>query len=108
LFIFWYFKKAFTNSAKEESKSENVLYELTFKAGYLLADKFETNENYDALEDRELIIVLNEISRDIIGYILSTRPQKIITHDNLFTSHYQLKTNTVLQMKDAQISFKTV
>jgi hypothetical protein len=28
--------------------------------------------------------------------------------DNLFTGYDQLKTNTVLQMKDAEIDFKTI
>jgi adenine-specific DNA-methyltransferase len=36
------------------------------------------------------------------------KPKKVITLDDLFAGNDQLKTNTVLQMKDAGIDFKTV
>ncbi len=44
----------------------------------------------------------------IITEIITANPKKIITLDNLFTGNDQLKTNTVLQMKDAGIEFKTI
>ena len=43
----------------------------------------------------------------IIDTIIKAQPQKVITLDNLFTGNDQLKTNTMLQMKDAGIDFNT-
>jgi adenine-specific DNA-methyltransferase len=36
------------------------------------------------------------------------KPNKVVTLDILFANNDQLKTNTVLQMKDAGIDFKTI
>ena len=99
---------AFTNPVKEESKTENMLFELMLKAGYLLTDKVETKLNYYSVNNGELIIALEELNQKIIDSIIAAQPQKVITLDNLFTGNDQLKTNTVLQMKDAGIDFKTI
>jgi adenine-specific DNA-methyltransferase len=99
---------AFTNPVKAESKNENMLYELMLKAGYLITDKIEAKENYFSVNEGELIIALKEINQIIIDSIISAKPKKVITLDNLFTGNDQLKTNTVLQMKDAGIDFKSI
>ncbi|HEY8689512.1 MAG TPA: site-specific DNA-methyltransferase [Chitinophagaceae bacterium] len=99
---------AFTNPVKEESKADNMLYELMLKAGYLLTDKVETKGKYYSVNDGELIIALEELNQKIIDSIIAAQPKKVITLDNLFTGNDQLKTNTVLQMKDAGIYFKTI
>jgi adenine-specific DNA-methyltransferase len=101
---------AFTNPVREESKTNNMLYELMLKAGYLITDKVETNTKgkYFSVNDGELIIALEELNQKIIDSIIAAQPKKVITLDNLFTGNDQLKTNTVLQMKDAGIDFKTI
>jgi len=99
---------AFTNPVREESKNENMLFELILKAGYLLTDKIEVKEKFYSINEGELIIALEEMTNEIIGNIISVQPKKVITLDNLFTGNDQLKTNTVLQMKDAGIDFKTI
>ncbi|MBI2722460.1 MAG: site-specific DNA-methyltransferase [Bacteroidetes bacterium] len=99
---------AFTNPVREESKKDNMLFELILKAGYLLTDKIEVKENFYAVNNGELIIALEEMNEKIIGNIISAQPKKVITLDNLFTGNDQLKTNTVLQMKDVGIDFKTI
>ncbi len=99
---------AFTNPVKEESKTDNMLFELMLKAGYLLTDKVESKGKYYSVNDGELIIALEELNQKIIDSIIAAQPKKIITLDNLFTGNDQLKTNTVLQMKDAGIYFKTI
>jgi len=85
-----------------------MLYELMLKAGYLLTDKVETKGKYYSVNDGELIIALEELNQKIIDSIIAAQPKKVITLDNLFTGNDQLKTNTVLQMKDAGIYFKTI
>jgi adenine-specific DNA-methyltransferase len=99
---------AFTNPVNEGSKEQNMLYELLLKAGYTLTDKVEAKNKYFAINNGELIIALEEMSPPVIGQIIASAPQKVITLDNLFKGDDQLKTNTVLQMKDAGIEFKTI
>ena len=60
------------------------------------------------VKDGELIIALNEINQKLVDAIILAKPKKVIMLDNLFTGNDQLKTNTVLQMKDAEIDFKTI
>lgn len=85
-----------------------MLFELILKAGYLLTDKIEVKEKFYAVNNGELIIALEEMNEKIIGNIISAQPKKVITLDNLFTDNDQLKANTVLQMKDTGIDFKTI
>lgn len=99
---------AFTNPVKAESKKENMLYELIIKAGYLLTDKVEVKEKFFSVKNGELIIALEEMNQQILDNIIKAQPQKVITLDNLFTGNDQLKTNTVLQMKDLGIELKTI
>ena len=99
---------AFTNPVREGSEKENMLYELILKAGYLLTDKVEVKEEYYSVNDGELIIALETMNQKLIGIIISAKPKKVITLDKLFTGNDQLKTNAVLQMRDAEIDFKTI
>jgi len=121
---------AFTNPVREGSEKENMLYELILKAGYLLTDKVQyvianeakqshppkqiasgknpRNDGYYSVNDGELIIALEDMNQELIDTIISSKPKKVITLDKLFTGNDQLKTNTVLQMRDAEIDFKTI
>src|ERR1035437_381545 len=99
---------AFTNPVKEGSEKGNMLYELILKAGFLLTDNIETKEKYYSVKGGELIIALDEIDQKLIDHLILCKPRKVITLDKLFTGNDQLKTNTVLQMADAEIDFKTI
>ncbi len=57
---------------------------------------------------RELIIALDAMHEKLIEQIISSKPKKVITLDSLFTGNDQLKTNTVLQMRDARVDFKSI
>ena len=98
----------FTNPVREGSEKENMLYELILKAGYLLTDEIKAKDSYYSVNDGELIIALEEMNQKLIETIISAKPKKVITLDQLFTGNDQLKTNAVLQMKDAEIDFKTI
>ena len=100
--------EAFTNNVHANSPKENMLYELMLKAGYRLSDKVEEGENYYSITNRKLVIALKKLNDKIIAEIIAAKPTKVITLDNLFIGNDQLKTNTVLQMKDAGIDFKTI
>lgn len=99
---------AFTNPVKEGSETENILYELILKAGYLLTDKIETKDKYYSVNDGELIIALEKMDQKLVNAIITAKPKKVITLDKLFTGNDQLKTNTVLQMRDNEIDFRTI
>ena len=100
--------EAFTNPVHANSPEQNMLYELMLKAGYQLTDKVEKTGNYYEIANGELIIALQKLNDKNIQQIIAAKPKKVITLDNLFTGNDQLKTNTVLQMKDAEIDFKTI
>lgn len=113
---------AFTNPVHANSSEQNMLYELMLKAGYSLTDKVEKfgvlNEGLDETQHintsfylvagGELTIALDKINAHVIELIIEQSPKKVIMFDNLFAGNDQLKTNTVLQMKDAGIDFKTI
>lgn len=99
---------AFTNPVREGSEKENMLYELMLKAGYLLTDRVEYKNKLYYVNGSELIIALEEMNQILIDTIISTKPKKVITLDKLFAGNDQLKTNAVLQMRDAEIDFKTI
>lgn len=99
---------AFTDPVREESETENILYELILKSGYLLTDKVEAIDKYYSINDGELIIALEKMTQKLIDKIIIAKPKKVIMLDKQFTGNDQLKTNTVLQMKDAEIDFKTI
>ncbi len=99
---------AFTDPVKQGSEKQSMLFELILKAGYTLTDKVEEKENFYLINDGELIIALEKINQEIIDAIIKSQPKKVITLDNLFAGNDQLKTNTVLQMKDSRVEFKTI
>lgn len=98
----------FINPVREGSEQENMLYELMLKAGYSLTDKVEKNENLYSVKNGELIIAIESINQATVDKIIALHPKKVITLDMLFKDNDQLKTNAVLQMRDARIDFKTI
>lgn len=99
---------AFTNPVREDSEKDNMLYELMLKAGYLLTDKVEKIENFYSIKNGELLIAIETINQATVDKMISLQPKKVISLDILFKDNDQLKTNSVLQMKDAGIDFKTI
>lgn len=100
--------EAFTNPVHANSPEQDMLYELMLKAGYQLTDKVEETGAYYSIAEGQLIIALKKLDEKIVSAIIAANPKKVITLDNLFAGNDQLKTNTVLQMKDAEIDFKTI
>jgi len=118
---------AFTDPTKEGSEEENMLYELLLKSGFDLNSKIESKESYFVVNDTEIVVALTKMSEAIVKEIISlksskarftntaeksissvSKPDKCIALDKLFAGNDQLKTNTVLQMRDAGIEFKTI
>ena len=95
-------------SLDENSKTEDVLYELLLKSGIPLTAKIEKKSGFDLVNNNEIALILEKVDKKIIETVIGVKPQKVITLDRLFNKNDQLKTNTALQMKDAEIEFKAV
>lgn len=102
----------FDDQVKPNAEKENMLYELLLKSGYQLTVETayipSPNGGYYSINKNETIILLEVIDQAIIEEILKLQPKNVIALDKLFVGNDQLKTNTVLQMKDANIEFRTV
>lgn len=98
----------FENPVKEGSEEENILYELIIKSGYELTTKIEKKDDIYIIADGDLVIALSKFDESVIKTIIELKPKKCIALDKLFDGNDQLKTNTVLQMKDAGVEFRTI
>lgn len=99
---------AFTDPTKEGSEEENMLYELMLKSGFDLNSTVEHKGNYYVVNGAEMVVALSKMNETIVKEIISLKPSKCIALDKLFAGNDQLKTNTVLQMRDAGVEFKTI
>jgi adenine-specific DNA-methyltransferase len=100
--------KLFVDPVSENATIENMVYELLLKSGKDLNSKIENKDGYFLINGNELALILEKVSQEIITEVMSEFPKKVIALDKLFKGNDQLKTNTVLQMKDAGIEFKTI
>jgi adenine-specific DNA-methyltransferase len=98
----------FIDPVSESATIENMVYEFLLKSGKDLNSKIEKRNDYFVINNSEMIMLLESISQTIIEAVIGEKPMKVIALDKLFTNNDQLKTNTVLQMRDAGIEFKTV
>jgi adenine-specific DNA-methyltransferase len=92
----------------EDATIENILYELLLKSGVPLTAKIEEKAGYYLVNGGEIALILEKIDESIVETAISEQPQKVITLDRLFENNDQLKTNTALQLKDAEIDFRVV
>jgi adenine-specific DNA-methyltransferase len=97
-----------TDPVDENAKIENILYELLLKSGVPLTARIEEKDGYYLVNESEIALILKKIDESIIKAAISEKPKKVITLDRLFKNNDQLKTNTALQMKDAEIDLRVV
>lgn len=100
--------KLFVDPVAKNATTENMVYELLLKSGKDLNSTIEAKDGFYAINETELILVLEKANQELIDAVIAIKPQKVIALDKLFKGNDQLKTNTVLQMKDAGIEFKTI
>ena len=100
--------KLFVDPVSESATIENMVYELILKSGKDLNSKIEHRNNFYVINDSELVLMLEKANQEVIDKVIALKSQKVIALDKLFKGNDQLKTNTVLQMKDADIEFKTI
>jgi adenine-specific DNA-methyltransferase len=100
--------KLFIDPVSENATIENMVYEFLLKSGKDLNSKIEKRNEYFVINNNELIMLLESVSQTIIEQVIAEKPMKVIALDKLFKDNDQLKTNTVLQMRDVGIEFKTI
>ncbi|MFZ4455472.1 MAG: DNA methyltransferase [Bacteroidales bacterium] len=105
--------KLFIDPIAESATIENMVYELLLKSGKDLNSKISLPNPSQGgafynVNDGELVLLLEKATQDIINDAIALKPKKVIALDKLFKGNDQLKTNTVLQMKDAGVEFKTI
>lgn len=108
----------FVDPLRPGAEKENMLYELMLNSGYSLTSpvqyvaaakgKGADCSGYYSISNNELIIALDVMNEQLVEQVIASKPLKVITLDILFKGNDQLKTNTVLQMRDAGIDFKTI
>lgn len=104
----------FVDPTVENASIENMVYELLLKSGLDLNSRIEKKyptpkgSCYHCINGVELVLMLEEATPEITDAIIRAGAQKVIALDKLFEGNDSLKTNTVLQMRDADIDFKSV
>ena len=100
--------KLFIDPVAENATFENMVYELLLKSGKDLNSKIQKEQGFFIINEKEMVLILEEATQDIIDSAIELKPKKVIALDKLFKGNDQLKTNTVLQMRDAGVEFKTI
>ena len=100
--------KLHTDPVDEHAETVNILYELLLKSGVPLTAKIDEKKRYYLVNDGEIVLMLEKMDEEIMKAVIAKKPKKVLTLDRLFKNNDQLKTNTALQMKDAEIDFRVV
>lgn len=103
----------FTTPQKENTQSENILWELLIKNGVSLTEKIECISLQDDAkiyytENKKLAFVLDSYTDEVQTAVLALKPKNIICLDSLFHNNDNVKTNAQLKFEDNGISFKTI
>lgn len=98
----------FVDPVKDTADSGDMVYELMLKSGLDLNASIESRHGFYLVNEGELVLILEQVSQDLIDAVLQMKPQKVIALDRLFADQDPLKTNTVLQFRDGDIPFETI
>ncbi len=100
------------DSVLSETPSENLLYELMLRMGLKLTCKVSFSDGVYCVEDEDTgglyAFLLERVDQGLIDAVLAKHPAKVAALDRLFEGDDALKSNTVLQMKDAGVMFDCV
>ena len=100
------------DSVLSETSSENLLYELMLRMGLKLTCKVSFSDGVYFVEDEDTgglyAFLLERVDQGLIDAVLAKHPVKVAALDRLFDGGDALKSNTVLQMKDAGVMFECV
>ena len=102
----------FVNSVQDNAAPENMLYELMLRLGCKLTSPVEHKNGVYWVTDEDtgkrIALLLESANQTLIDEVIAAAPTKVVALDKWFDGNDALKSNTVLQMKDAGIVFECV
>jgi len=105
--------RAFGENVDPDRSREDILYEILLKSGLPLTAEVERLE----VEGREvyavsggllMVCLEDHVDEELMRAVVELEPERFVCLDTAFDGNDKLKTNTVLQMKDNGIEFRTV
>ena len=100
------------DSVAEHATPENMLYELMLRLGCKLTGAVEHKNGVYWVTDEDtgkrIALLLEAADQTLIDEVIAAAPAKVVALDKWFDGNDALKSNTVLQMKDAGIVFECV
>ena len=102
----------FVNAVQDNATPENMLYELILRLGCKLTSPVEHKNGVYWVTDEDtgkrIALLLEAANQTLIDEVIAAAPAKVVALDKWFDGNDALKSNTVLQMKDAGIVFACV
>ena len=102
----------FVNAVQDNAAPENMVYELMLRLGCKLTSRVERKNGVYWVTDEDtgkrIALLLEQINQMLIDEVIVATPAKVVALDKWFAGNDALKSNTVLQMKDAGIVFECV
>jgi len=102
----------FVNAVQDNAAPENMLYELMLRLGCKLTSAVEHKNGVYWVTDEDtgkrIALLLESANQTLIDNVIAAVPAKVVALDKWFDGNDALKSNTVLQMKDAGIVFECV
>ncbi len=105
--------RLYADNVERERTQQDILYELVLKSGLPLSAKVERIEVagkpvYSIAQGQLLICLENEIGQAVLRGMIALTPIQMVCLDRAFGGNDQMKTNTVLEAKSQDVTFRTV
>ncbi|OSI15898.1 site-specific DNA-methyltransferase [Neisseria dumasiana] len=102
----------FIDPVAEHAEPLNMAYELMLRLGLKLTCPLHGSDGVYWVEDEDTgkrtALLLTRADEGLIDAVIAANPAKVVALDRLFDGNDSLKSNTVLQMRDAGIVFECV
>ncbi len=105
--------QAFAENVLPDRSREDILYEILLKSGLPLTAEVKRltvvgREVYAVSGGLLMVCLEAHVDEELVRAVAELRPERFVCLDSTFDGNDKLKTNTVLQMKDHGIEFRTV
>jgi adenine-specific DNA-methyltransferase len=105
--------RAFAENVDPDRSREDILYEILLKSGLPLTAEVESlevagREAYAVSGGLLMVCLEDQVDDELMRAVVEHGPERFVCLDTAFDGNDKLKTNTVLQMKDHGIEFRTV
>ena len=102
----------FSSSVRNLDPKFSIVWEILLKNGYNLSHSVQLvklgSEFVYKSDDNKVMILVESVSKEIIEFIISSKPNYVIALDILFQDNDSFKTNFQLKLQDNNIFFKSL